>query len=73
MLLLGSAASGFLGPRLKVRPATPEERTAGRSECLINEVATVCAAAACMAALVVAGAGETRRAVRITDDSMEIL
>ncbi len=44
MLALSSAASGFLGPRLKVRPATPEERTAGRSECLINEVATVCAA-----------------------------
>ena len=44
MLALSAAASGFLGPRLKVRPATPEERTAGRSECLINDVATVCAA-----------------------------
>ena len=33
----------------------------------------MCAAAACMAALVVAGAGETRRAVRMTDESMEIL
>ena len=43
MLALSTAASGFLGPRLKVRPATPEERTAGRSN-PHREVATVCAA-----------------------------
>ena len=45
----------------------------GAGQRRVVQVATVCAAAACMAALVVAGAGETRRAVRMTDDSMQIL